>query len=225
MTIVRCVYGRRGTGKTTLAQALIGDAARALAFDPMKEYVTGWRRVSTRKGLRDAVVQGVAEDRFRIAYAPDLRHANCVDEAAFLADVARAAQMGYPADASPLTLVVDEANLAYPVELARTERCAAIRALALQGRHAGVGLILVTQRPANVGKDVRTQAEEVYCLAIDDPDDLSAATRGRPDALAMLRNLPKFHFVRMKSGGCDIGTTRRGGVEIVRNSARRAASR
>ena len=212
--IVRCVFGKRGSGKTTLARALADDAPRVLAFDPLGEGDwggrPGWRTTTTRDALKRAIVAGVAAGAYRIAYTPDARSTDPVTEAGFLADAARAAQAAYADDGVPLLLVIDEANLAFPVDYARTARCAALRALILQGRHRGVGLLFVTQRPANIGVDARSQAAETYAFRLALALDKRAVAELHPDAERRLQSLAEFHFLRISDAGCCVGTTRRG---------------
>lgn len=211
---VRCIYGRRGSGKSTLARIFCEDAPRVLVLDTLGEYGDrrSWRVAASRSELKRALVEGVRKGLFRIAYRIDARRANPIDEASFLADCAAAAQVNFPADPDPLLLVIDEANLAYPVEAARTDRCAALRALVLQGRHKGVGLLFITQRPANIGMDARSQAAEVFSFSLAAPNDVRAVAELAPDADRQLKLLPAFHFLRIADGKCGIMVTRSGRV-------------
>jgi hypothetical protein len=200
---VRCVYGRTGMGKTTLAVMLAEEDSRVSAR-------RGWRACVTRNAVKAAVIEGVRRGRFRIAYAPDARTTDPVAEADFLADVARAAQANYPSDPTPILFLIDEANLAFPTELARTARCAGIRSLILQGRHRGVRLLFVTQRPANIGADARANAGEVFAFSLVFPRDVAAVSEYAPEADRHLRTLAPFYFLRAEGGKCCVMTTHRG---------------
>ena len=205
--IIRCVFGRRGSGKTTFARSLAADAEKAVVFDPMGDYRgRPWRAATTRQAFLESVIDGVRRSDLHIAYTPNLGDtADLIDEAAFVAGIVRKIQRGFPhRDDAPLMLVIDEANLAYPEKRARSRAVAPITALILQGRHAGIGVTFVTQRPALIGMDARSQAAETYCFALSHPADLVAISQSHPQADRLLRLAPKFGGVKLTDDGASL---------------------
>lgn len=77
---------------------------------------------------------------------------------------------------SPLTVIIDEAPLFVPQRvMGETARVVgAIEDLCARGRNTGFGVILITQRPATVNKDVLSQADTIIAHRIIGPQDRKA---------------------------------------------------
>lgn len=101
----------------------------------------------------------------------------------------------------PLHLILDEADSWAPQRAVRgQERClGAIQDLVRKGRARGIGVTLITQRPAVVSKDVLTQTQVLVTLRLVSPQDRKAidawveaqGTREqRDDMMASLASLP-----------------------------------
>ena len=203
--IVECVFGQRGGGKSTLAAELVADRPKVLAFDPQGDYRgRGWVTASTRKEVEGALI-AAGRGSLRVAYSPDFRRADPIREGAWLADTGFIAQAGFPAvDPRPLTILYDEAHLAFPTEKARADALGPIRAAILQGRHAGIGLLFVTQRPSNLGTDARSQAAAVYCFGLMQQTDRKAIEEMHPAARAALDGLSAFQFLKISAEGVGV---------------------
>lgn len=158
---VVAVFGRRGTGKTTLAMRLVRPAARVVVFDPIGE----WAMLPEFVGARDLAsvrrtLAALWRSGFHLAYVPP-----CLDPPAELAALANLLwRCGDVTPPRPLTLVVDEAQASLPVH--RGLRHAATSRLVFQGRHRALGLLTICQRPASLSADVRGQLSELYCFAL-----------------------------------------------------------
>jgi DNA helicase HerA-like ATPase len=200
------IYGRRGSGKSTLAKSLIKPMKRVIVFDTLGEYVRelGYERCETVSHIRDGMRAGWKRG-FRLALVPGgalpERFHNL---AAFVWD-ARAPYDG-DRDLDHLTVVVEEANLAIPNRQFPSGKDGALR-LALQGRHRGIGLITVSQRPALVNADVRSQAGTVYFFGLTDPLDCGAV-----DAFAgrgwgrKARELEPHAYLKVDNGLITLGS-------------------
>ncbi|MHA7873680.1 MAG: zonular occludens toxin domain-containing protein, partial [Hyphococcus sp.] len=177
---------------------LVERDAKVLAFDPQGDYRGGaWVNARSRDEAEAAIMSQWRGD-VRVSYTPDLGECDPVDEAAWLAETARIVQRQYPAhDPRPLTLLIDEAHLALPVERARSRDARALKFAILQGRHSGIGMTFVTQRPANVSKDARAQAMETYAFWLSDEDDRRVIGKMHRSALKTFDDLEKFQFMRI----------------------------
>ncbi|MET4701980.1 DNA helicase HerA-like ATPase [Constrictibacter sp. MBR-5] len=206
----RCiaVFGRRGAGKSTLVKSLVAGAGRLVVFDPMGEYarMPGYRRAASvgevRKILRASWGRG-----FRVAFVPEREHVKALHS---LSALLWGAQIAYDdgRDTRKLLLVVEEANLGFPNRPMRPGEDAFLR-LILQGRHRGIEIIAVTQRPALVSPNFRSNAAETYCFALSDEIDLSTMRRMVGKAReAELRAMPVHHYFRVSNGTVERGVNR-----------------
>lgn len=145
---VQLVVGRRGSGKTWHAAKV----ARA------------WRTHRSRDDESRSLVLAIdpiATDPPRpghLAHAADLWHPDMPD------DVPEPVQL----------VVVDEADLFAPQADARRRPPPPLVDLVRRGRHRGVSLLLCTQRPALVMRDVFALADAVVICQTTDQRDLDA---------------------------------------------------
>lgn len=198
MSEVVTIFGRRGTGKSTLAAGLLQDRRRVVVFDPQWEYGR-FEPVETVAELAEAMVTDWTG--FRASYRPDGEG----DLIAQLHEVAAAiwkVQAGFQAGTSTLemTLAVDEANLSYPAsQLPRDQR--GMQRLTLQGRHRGVSLVAISQRPALVSADLRGNADRSFIFALSSVDDREAVSRqyGR-EHLPAITGLPLYKYIEFREG-------------------------
>jgi len=203
----RCiaVYGRRGSGKSTLVKRLIADAPRLVVFDPVDEYggVRGIRRAPSLKDVRAMMRVGWASG-FKIAYITTSDHPRMLHG---LADLIWQAQAPYGAgrDRRKVVLVVEEMNLGFPAFKLPAQWFAMGRAV-LQGRHRGIEVIGVTQRPALVSTDFRGNVAETYALALATSHDYRAVFEvyGR-EAERALRSLAPHNYIHFSGGSWRLG--------------------
>lgn len=173
----RCLtlYGCRGSGKSTKAKQLISEHRRVVAFDPMAEYAEekGFIKCLTLKEVRDALRKNWHKD-FRIAYVPN---GNMMDRLHHLSELIWHVQQPYGEgkDSRKVLLIVEEANMGYPNQKMPPQYFG-IQRLVLQGRHRGVGIMAITQRPALVSADLRGNVDEVYVFQQSQQLDINAIT-------------------------------------------------
>lgn len=178
-TEVVAIWGGRGSGKSYLARDFVHQltakhrALRVVTIDPV-----GVGGLSTAREVAAALAAG--DRRVTLTSAVS---AECLQAlfAAYLAST----------KAAPVLVVCDEA----PAYLHQTS--AALQKLVFQGRHRGLGLLLIGQRPTSVHVDFRSQAAVTYWGRITDARDMSTAAQsiGRP-AAQTLATAPQGKFLQ-----------------------------
>ncbi len=220
------VYGRRGSGKSTRVKRITARCRRLVVFDPCDEYAreAGLKRVTRYQSLLDAIARGWRRG-FRVAFVPEpgLEAIQLSDIASILWKVQRPYELGR--DARKLTLVVEEMDLSYPVRALPAEFNGMPR-LCNQGRHVGIEIIGVTQRPAQISATFRGNVAESYVFPLAWAEDRNAilAIIGREHAaaLAALRDHEYLHFsagVVSKGKNLPIGKKQKSPIGKVKFSA------
>lgn len=171
---VRCVFGMRGFGKTTLARELVAAEPRVLAYDPLDEHgclALEW------EAFKAYVEANLPRPRFRLALVDD---AEWSEDFCAIARVLAERQPGY-------TLLLEEADLvAEP-----GHEPPVFKWLMRRGRHFGVAVVACTRRPAELSRNVTAFASDMYVFRTQEPRDLVYLTGylGR-DAAAVVEELP-----------------------------------
>ena len=160
LTEVTCIWGGRGSGKTTKARDLIAAAkpARTVIIDPLSADGT---------------------DAAGVAAALDAGKAVVICNSNAKADQINAILVAYlkSTKAAPVFCVCDEA----PAYLDKTT--AALNKIMFQGRHRAFGMVIIGQRPAAVCAQIRSQAAITYWMKLTDHVDLQTAAQSLgPDA-------------------------------------------
>lgn len=154
LTGVTCYWGRRGSGKTTLAKKIVMQhrPPQVLMIDPL-----------AGEGLAPAQIVDAIN-----AGQPGMV-CNAQDKASQLGALYTAYLLSTPA--RPIYVVCDEA----PAYL--DSFTPGLRKIMFQGRHAGFGMSIIGQRPAAVDANIRSQAEATYWLGLSDHVDLATAAQ------------------------------------------------
>lgn len=186
----RCVFvtGRRGSGKTTYIQHAIEAAPRAICFDPVGQYAREFRWPLARDLQQLNALVGERwrwRAPWRIAYTPDGAASPVIELhklSVYLWHVMLPYERGR--DRRKLALIVEEMNLSLPVYALPEDR-RGFQRLILQGRHRGLELFGVTQRPALVSADFRSAAAEtiIFPLGVEDHGYRGARFRAQIAAL------------------------------------------
>ena len=95
----------------------------------------------------------------------------------------------------PCFIIVDEAHNYCPERgFGETKSSKIMRTLASEGRKFGVGLCIISQRPARVDKSVLSQCSSQIALQVTNPSDLSAISKSfegiTSEAEGEIKNLP-----------------------------------
>jgi len=200
------IAGQSNAGKSTFTKSRIKKYKRVIIFDVMGEYGgtgTGTKTLNwdTRNGQLSAarlsaLLKPIWAHGFRVAVRPPSGDmARCLHQ---LSIYCVAAQAPYKAgaDKTPLLLVVEEMNTAFPVESLPRE-CQGFAEVCYRGRHSGVATIGVTQRPQSVGAAFRDNVTEwvVFSLGSDLAIERVRKDLGKRVADEVV-NLPRFKALR-----------------------------
>lgn len=200
------IVGRRGSGKTTQAELRLRRERRVVVFAPiLGDYQRGFAQLRSLRGVKDHMRRNWQRG-FRIAYRPPER-LELVDVLDQLAELLRKVQRPY-ADgraAQQLTLAVDEANLAFPPSRPG-QSGQAFKWACLQGRHYGINIVAITQRPTLVDPSLRDNADEwlVFPLGGDNALGVVLQAVGRRHAEA-IRALSNHHYLEFADGQVSAG--------------------
>lgn len=192
-------YGVKGSGKTVAAKVhaeeYIAAGVQVVAIDPTDAW-WGLGASADGKGPGVAVyvfggphghvpleatagelVADVIVDH-GINAVLSLRHLRKAEQHRFVTAFAERLyhRKGEPGHRSALHLFIDEAHAFAPQQVqGETARMVgAIEDLVRMGRSSGIGCSLISQRPASVNNNVRTQCETLVCLRIMSPHDRKA---------------------------------------------------
>ena len=153
---VQLVIGKRGSGKSVLAQHLIGDAERLVVFDIMSEYGNGVTFDSEDIPCLVAFWRQVYKGSFRIVYRP-------IDPKVEIEWLAEAVYV-----LGDLTFVVEEIDsVCTPYDVPW-----AMRQVIQRGRHKNIQLIGVTPAPFGIHRDLTRQAKDLFIFSTNEPRDI-----------------------------------------------------
>ncbi|PLW75405.1 helicase HerA domain-containing protein [Cohaesibacter celericrescens] len=209
---ITCIFGRQGSGKSTITKAMLKAKTRkrVIVFDTQREYEgRGWKRVHSLADLLK-VIKPIWKKGFRISYVPPAD--NLPKELSDLCHLIEMLQAPYAEGKhnDELTLVIEEANQSYPVTALPAGVNGMQRAV-LQGRHWGVELIAVSQRPALVNMSLRSGANSTYVFALASSNDVRGVMElivGKSRAVQdHLIGLEPFCFWRIENGRYQTGKT------------------
>lgn len=151
---VTAVYGGRGSGKTTKAKQLVIDNAPAQVvwIDPTLQADTSPAEFRAAIERGDKMIQVGAT------------HPDAAIGALLTA-------YGLSTKTRPLYVVCDEA-----ATYLKTPRPSLSRVFNM-GRHAGMGVLLITQRPSGIHPDFRGQAARTFWGRLTDHNDIALASQ------------------------------------------------
>ncbi|MDX6480341.1 MAG: hypothetical protein QOG85_851 [Gaiellaceae bacterium] len=201
------VVGKRGTGKTNFGVVLVEELIRAkqpvIVIDPVGVW-WGLRLAADGKspGLDVKIIGGEHADvpleegagRVLAEFVVETRQACVFDlsglrkgaQVRFMTDFAEALYHQHASKREALHVVVDEADAYAPQNAGPDAKrlLGAMEDLIRRGRSRGIGMTLITQRPAVLNKNVLTQAEVLVVFRLTGPHDRAAADdwiRGNAD--------------------------------------------
>jgi hypothetical protein len=177
---IAVIFGKRGSGKTVKARNLVAGRDRVLFYDTLcHDYHDGV--VCDSLGELRAFWLKVYRGSFRIIYRP-------VDPEG---DFAAVCKLVYAA--GDMAFVVEEVDIFFRGGVT----CPEFRHIIQRGRHEGIELVGVTQRPRGFGRLFTSQAERFYVFRATEPVDLDYfRDRLGEKVAAVLPELEQYHYVR-----------------------------
>ncbi len=178
------IVGTRGTGKSYLAREINALFPRSVIFDPARDWSDGEIVRSFddfSKKLTEKITK--SEKKFRIIFQfnpDDSNKETTLNHALRLC-------FNY----KNLQVVIDEVQLfTSPHSLpSYLENCLFV------GRHNGLSVMCITQRPARLNKSILSQSAHVYVGQLHERNDLRAVGDFLNEDLARLISLPKRQFI------------------------------
>jgi len=123
--------------------------------------------------LKELLKRGKASVIDMTGVRPDLQG---MIVAKLLSDLFEARKMGF---VSPGMVVIEEAHNYIPERgNGKSASTSIIRSIAAEGRKFGMGLLVISQRPARVDKNVISQCNTQIILRVTNPNDLRALSKG-----------------------------------------------
>ncbi len=179
--LIRLIFGKRGCGKTKLAQSLIAPQPRVIVYDTLGEYTDGV--LIDQQETLGLFWLKVYRHQFRIVYQP------LDPEGEFDWCCRLVWECGH------VTFLVEELDrYAKPLGMSL-----ALKEIVQRGRHREIELIGVTQRAANIDRLITSQAKEMFIFNTTEPRDIDyfKDTIGS-DVTELLADLKEFEFVRWR---------------------------
>jgi DNA helicase HerA-like ATPase len=191
------ILGKRGAGKTNtavvIAEEMIGAGLPNVIVDPVGVW---WGLRSSkdgqRKGLPVYILGGEHGDipleegagQLVADFVVDTRQPVVLDVSTLSKSASRRfmidfAERLYRKNRAPLHLTIDEADAFIPqrIEHGAERLVGAINDIVRRGRARGLGVTLISQRPALIHKDVLTQIEVLVAHRLTGPHDRDAIER------------------------------------------------
>lgn len=183
------VLGKRGSGKSYLANKLIENHHRLFIFDTLSEYEQGVVFGTENWELCLEFWRKVYRDNFRLVYRP-------IDPEAEIDEICELLfELGN------VTFLVEEIDCyctAYKIPPAFAH-------IIQRGRHKNITLIGVTQRPFGVHRLLTSQAKEIYVFNTNEPRDREyLRTLLGQEIDAKLDSLKQYEYVKWTDGSPDL---------------------
>lgn len=158
------VSGRSGSGKSAwVKHYLKTHAKRVIVVDIKDEYqhVPGFKRVTSVDQVRAAFVRNYRGAKVALYCAPARRQKMVNALCAWVRDHL---QSNFGKNRLEVSLVIEEMNTVFPVHAGALAHCPELADLCSRGRHDGVQLIGVTQRPKGMNAEFRDNANEIVAF-------------------------------------------------------------
>lgn len=200
------VWGGRGSGKSTRVKEMTAKNNRVIVIDPIGDYAaSGFTSYKTFAGIYRAIKAGWKKG-FRVVL--DVSHSDNPERELLKlsADLFLIQKPYYEGkDDRKVTLIVEEMSILSPnVTKAKDEQ--AFKKLNNLGRHYGVEIIGVSQRPAEVSPTFRGNCAEHYFFRLSDQIDFSNVARivGNKN-VETIRALKTHEYLHFSMGQVSLG--------------------
>ena len=173
------IFGKRGSGKTTLMKKLIEDQTRLIIYDPMWEYSDATLKIFQNQMDLIKFLKKRGDTLFRIVYQPQqpTQEFNFVCQLVYcLYDVIFACE----------EIDLGTSHNYTPPPLER---------IICQGRHKGISLYATTRRPPEVPKLLTSQANKLYVFKMHEPKDLAYFKEIMGDQAEKIKELKPYQYL------------------------------
>lgn len=187
------IFGRTGSGKTTLSKHIQKAFPKKVIFDRVREYFPepgdeNYKIVESFESFAVAIKAAMHLDRFKIIFRFPIEATN--HDTVFNEALRVLYYVGN------VTVVVDEVhNFATTHYLPRY-----LKEILLTGRHRRVSLITTSQRPANVHKDLVSQCGHLFVGQVHERNDIKYLESAIGDDARRLINIEQYHFLHFRPG-------------------------
>jgi len=206
------INGSTGSGKSTLARELVAGKFRAVLVDPANDAAwrkDGFKRVRDLPELSKAIAAGW-RGGFRLVLVPPAHLcAEALDGVSLLL-CAYQEKLYHGKDADGASLIVDEMAECYSNSHVTRSDLRGFRRVILQGRHFGISVYGITQRPADVAAQFRDNCDRAFYFRLHDATsrDRVVARLGKEHEKAY-RTLADFEYLAEARGVVSKGRTRK----------------
>jgi len=181
------IFGKRGSGKSYLANKLIENEQRLLIFDTLSEYTEGVVFEDYEKFAE--FWRLIYQHPYRLIYQP-LKP----DQ-----EIEQIAELVYTI--GDIRFVVEEIDC-YCTAYQISESFAHV---VQRGRHKNITLIGITQRPYGIHRLLTSQAKEIYVFSMNEPRDREyLRTLLGQDIESKLDSLKQYEYVKWTDGKEDL---------------------
>jgi hypothetical protein len=181
--VIVSLFGRKGTGKTTLAKFLTRNCKRLIIVDSLREYETG----EVIYYMSDLYNKVATSPDFRIVFRP-------IETGAF--DWVCYLSLALCETSGPITLLIDEidnyANSYYISE--------PLRYIVHYGRHFNLSLITTARQANRVRNDITAQSDIIITFQQQGRQSISYIDDFYDgDNIEIVKNLKNFNYIYLKS--------------------------
>lgn len=186
---MQVIFGKRGSGKTTLIKSQLSKIGRLMIYDVCGEYEEDTVQFVEGEFIKFVdYVEEQGQGFFHASFVPNVPQV-------WIPYFLKTAWM-----AKNLTLILDEVDqysspTSVPNELQRNINL---------GRHQGLDIIASSRRPASVPRLLTSQASKLIAFQTNEPRDLAYIEEycGKDFAEAV-RTLPTYHFLSWSGGSVE----------------------
>lgn len=181
--LVLSIFGRKGSGKSTIVREIVVEHDRVYYLDSMGEAdaSSGFEVVHGMEACVSAIMGTRGKKKFRLSLRMD-----DTEELITLLDL-----IYEVAETLPGCLVVVEETSFYcspsflPSEISKLVR---------YGRHRGIDQVYIARRPSEIHRDLTAQSDLIVTFAMHEPRDLAYLAQIAPtrEEAERVRNLPKW---------------------------------
>jgi DNA helicase HerA-like ATPase len=177
MTNFICVvFGKKGSGKTTLVKRSASFLSRVVIFDPLSEYADG------------VVISDAASlaEYLRVNHAGKFKIIFRAEDDQVFSEAFYACRNMYD-----MTIIIEEVdNFCSPYDIEEN-----LRGIIRYGRHRQLSIIGVSRRPAEVSRHLTAQADCIISFIQNEPRDIAyLKSRLSNEDCEQIKSLPEYQY-------------------------------